>query len=65
MLGYRHYISLCFLENVLQDAQVEIEFCIVNFESMCKGHGFPTLGHNVMVVFHGCTFMSHAADAFV
>jgi len=63
-IGSRRYISPCFLENVLRDAQVEIEFRRVIFDSARDGHAFPTFGRDVMVYFLDCEFKSEAADAF-
>jgi len=63
--GSQRYISPCFLENVLQDAQAKIEFHFVSFETAREGRAFPTFGRNVNVAFMGCGFSSDAADAFL
>jgi len=65
MSAYRRVISPCFLENVLRDAQGEIEFCSVTFKIAREGHAFATFGCNVTVVFLDCEFKSEAADAFL
>ncbi len=64
MNGCDNFMSLYFLERVLDDAQAEIEFDRVCFEGACQGHAFSIFGHDTMVMFNACEFLSDAADAF-
>jgi len=58
------FVSTCFLENILQDAQTEIEFHYLTFNSPGQGYAFPKFGCNVHVSFFACQFINGAADAF-
>jgi len=50
MIMFRCSISLCFLENVLQDAQGKIKFLFVSFKNARKGHEFS----NIWMWCYGC-----------